>query len=424
MRRVVITGIGVVSPIGIGKRSFFDSLAAGRSGISRITAFDATSFSVRIAGEVKNFDTGAVSAEYPSAKTLKDRKVFFGLAAFDEARTDARLGDSILRARRTALDLGVSLEVLAIEDIARSVLGGKLDFNRFYQVATRTGQRLQIPLDTTNRTLIHRHHMRGANFVNCSACAASAQTIGHSFRMIQRDEIDCALCGGMDSMINPLGIGGFGLLGALSTSNDLESKACRPFDANRDGTVLGEGAGVLVLEEMHSAVTRNASIYAEVVGFGSSLDAYKPTDPDPEGTGAALAMQAALESAGIQAADVDYINAHGTATPKNDEVETKAIKKVFGDYAYKIPVSSTKSMIGHLIAASGAVECIASLFAFEKKLVPPTINYTKKDFYCDLDFVPNHARPWNGECILTNSFGFGGQNASLIFKRWQDHESR
>ncbi len=423
MRRAVITGIGVVSPVGIGKNSFFESLAAGRSGISRITAFDATSFPVRIAGEVKNFDTSAVASEYPAAGTLKDRKVLFGLAAFDEARKDAQLDDAMLRSKRTALDLGVSLEVLAIEDIARSVVHGKLDFKCFFDIGARNGERLQVPLDTTNRFLVRRFHMAGANFVNCSACAASAQTIGHAFRMIQRDEIDLALCGGMDSMINPLGIGGFGLLGALSSSNELEGRACRPFDAGRDGTVLGEGAGILVLEELHSALKRKATIYAEVVGFGSSLDAYKATDPDPEGAGASLAMQAALKSAKVQAENIDYINAHGTATPKNDEVETKAIKKVFGSRAYEIPVSSTKSMIGHLIAAAGAVECIACLFAFERNLVPPTINYARKDFYCDLDFVPNEARPWNGDTILTNSFGFGGQNASLVLKRWRNHES-
>jgi 3-oxoacyl-[acyl-carrier-protein] synthase II len=423
MRRVVITGIGVVSPIGSGKNKFFESLASGNSGISRITVFDASSFPVQIAGEVKDLNFNECELEYPAVNGIKDRKVFFGLSAFIEARKDAQLSDEILQNKRTTLNLGVSLEVLGIEDIGPSVLKGKVDFKHFHNNVVKSGKSLQIPLDFTNRTIIKKHKMVGTNFINCSACAASAQTIGHSFRMIQRGEIDIALCGGMDSMINPLGVGGFGLLGALSMRNDLEKCACRPFDAKRDGTVLGEGAGILVLEEMNLALKRNVHIYGEIVGFGSSLDAYKPTDPDPDGNGAALAMRTAIHSAGLQEHQISYINAHGTATPKNDEIETVAIKKVFGQNAYSIPVSSTKSMIGHLIAASGAVECIASLSAFENNLIPPTINYSTKDYFCDLDYVPNKAREWGGDYILTNSFGFGGQNASLILKRWQNHES-
>lgn len=417
--RVVVTGFGVVSPIGIGRHRFFDALAAGRSGTSRITTFDAASFPVRIAAEVQDFDFRAVEDTYPAVGGICDRKVFFGLAAFDEAVRCAGLTTPALSDRRTALNLGVSLELFSLEDLARYVRDGKLDFVRFYlEAGNRDHPPVQIPLDMTNRILVRQHRMSGPNFVNCSACAASAQAIGHSFRMIRRGEIDLAICGGMDSMINPLGVGGFGLLGALSTNNDTPATACRPFDAKRNGTVLGEGAGVLVLEALDHALQRDAAIYAEVTGFGSSLDAYKPTDPDPEGYGASLAMAGALRSAGVEPERIGYINAHGTATTKNDEIETKAIRKVFGGRAYGIPVSSTKSMVGHLIAASGAVECIACLSAFTRGLIPPTINYSSKDYYCDLDYVPNRARPWEGDYIMTNSFGFGGQNASLILKRW------
>jgi 3-oxoacyl-[acyl-carrier-protein] synthase II len=418
-RRVVVTGLGVVTSIGVGRDVFFDALRCARSGVAEITAFDASSFPVRIAAEVKNFDFHAVAEHYREACGIRDRKVWFGLAAFDEARACAGITTDMLHEKRIALNLGVSLEVFSIDEIASSVVDHQLDFAGFYREAVRTGQQIQVPLDTTNRILVERHGISGKNFVNCSACAASAQAIGHSFRMIQRGETDLAFCGGMDSMINPLGVGGFGLLGALSTSNDLGAGACRPFDAKRNGTVLGEGAGVLVLEELEHAIGRNAEIYAEVVGYGSSLDAYKPTDPDPEGFGAALAMNGALQSAGIMPEAIDYINAHGTSTPKNDEIETKAIRNVFGTRAYQIPVSSTKSMIGHCIAASGAIESIACVSAFARNVIPPTINYAAKDFYCDLDYVPNTAREWNGQYILTNSFGFGGQNASLIFKRWR-----
>jgi 3-oxoacyl-[acyl-carrier-protein] synthase II len=228
------------------------------------------------------------------------------------------------------------------------------------------------------------------------------------------------ICGGFDSMIHPLGIGGFALLGALSTRGADDGPACRPFDAKRDGTVIGEGAGLVMLEELDHARKRRASLRAEVVGYGASLDAFKPTDPDPEGRGMRSAMEKALASAGAEPAAIDYINAHGTSTPKNDEIETRAIKDLFGADARRIPVSSTKSMIGHLIGAAGAVEFIACLSAFSGGLIPPTINYRHPDAFCDLDYVPNRARPWQGDYILSNSFGFGGQNAALVLKRWRE----
>ncbi|HLP17611.1 MAG TPA: beta-ketoacyl-[acyl-carrier-protein] synthase family protein [Bacteroidota bacterium] len=421
-RRVVVTGLGVVSSIGVGKKTFYDALAAGESGIHEITAFDASSFPVKIAAEVRHFDINRSAEDSEDVRGIFDRKVHFGLAAFDEAYASSGVSSDALSDARTALNLGVSLESFSIDQIASSVRDHRMDFARLYAEAMRAGASpMQTPLDTTNRILVRRYGITGMNFVNSSACAASAQAIGHSFRMMRRGEIDLAFCGGMDSMINPLGVGGFSLLGALSTSNDLLGVAMRPFDARRNGTVLGEGAAVLVLETLERALARNAYIHAEVIGFGSSCDAYKPTDPDPEGLGAVQAMNSALHSAGLTSDAIEYINAHGTSTPKNDEIETKAIKTVFGSRAARIPVSSTKSMIGHCIAASGAIECVASISAFERNVIPPTINYVHKDHYCDLDYVPNTARVWTGDRILTNSFGFGGQNASLILQRWRSH---
>jgi 3-oxoacyl-[acyl-carrier-protein] synthase II len=420
MKRVVVTGCGVVSPIGSGKNKFFNSLAQGKSGVDTITLFDATTFPVRIAGEVKDLDYGRVLETYPSAKSIIDRKVFLGLSAIREALEDSQVGEEILKRERVGINFGVSLEVLPIEEFFKSSESLNDGSHNIYSNLIKNKKSLQTPLDATNRIVIEKHKISGPDFVNCSACAASAQALGHSFQMVKRGDAHVFICGGFDSMLNPLGIGGFSLLGALSTKNELKGAACRPFDAKRDGAVLGEGAGIVVIEELEHALKREAEIYCEIVGFGSSLDAYKPTDPDPEGEGAAAAISMALQSAQLSPDRIDYINAHGTSTPKNDEIETKAIKNVFGSRAYKIPVSSTKSMIGHLIAASGVVEFIACLLGFEKNLIPPTINYDKKDPYCDLDYVPNQSREWQGEYILSNSFGFGGQNACLIMKRWSD----
>lgn len=426
MRRVVVTGCGVVSPIGSGKKNFFDSLEQGQSGIDEITLFDAASFPVRIAGEVKDVDVKDILSTFASGEfIISDRKVFLGLAAFKEAIADSGIGEEVLAGGRTGINSGVSLEVLPIAEFHENSDSLKERLKDIYSDLLKRETNLQTPLDTTNRIVIEKYKITGPGFVNCSACAASAQAIGHSFQVIKRGDAEVFICGGFDSMINPLGIGGFSLLGALSTRNELKGAACRPFDAGRDGAVIGEGAGVLIIEELEHALAREAKIYCEIVGFGSSLDAYKPTDPDPEGDGAAAAIEMALQSARLSPGKIGYINAHGTSTPKNDEIETKAIKRVFGQDAYQIPVSSTKSMIGHLIAASGAVEFTACLLAFERNLIPATINYEKRDPYCDLDYVPNQAREWQGEYILSNSFGFGGQNACLILKRWGDkHESK
>jgi 3-oxoacyl-[acyl-carrier-protein] synthase II len=421
MRRVVVTGCGVVSPIGSGKNQFFDSLMQGKSGIDIISLFDASAFPVKLAGEVRDLDYKRALDIYASAKSILDRKVLLGLLAFNEALEDSRLEEELLMGRKVGLNLGVSLEVLPIEEFYTGSASAKESLRDVYNDLIKRKTNLQTPLDTANRILIEKHKMSGPDFVNCSACAASAQAIGHSFQIIQRGDADILVCGGFDSMVNPLGIGGFSLLGALSTSNTLKGAACRPFDAKRNGTVLGEGAGVVVVEALENARKRNAKIYCEIIGYGTSLDAYKVTDPDPEGEGAVTAIKTSLQSARLSPDKIDYINAHGTSTLKNDEVETNAIKEVFGNKAYKIPVSSTKSMIGHLIAASGAVEFIACLLGFLRNLIPPTINYENRDPFCDLDYVPNRSREWEGEHILSNSFGFGGQNACLILKRWNGH---
>jgi 3-oxoacyl-[acyl-carrier-protein] synthase II len=420
MRRVVITGLGVITPIGNSKTEFWDALSAGKSGIVPISRFDASSFPVRIAGEVKNLDCDEIYNKYPEVKKFKDRKIILGLRAFEEALKDSSLSTGSLKSKHVTLNTGVALEVLPIEEFVKYSESKKINLEDFYKSAFYGKLNIQTPLDTTNNLIVKKYSVKGPCFINCSACAASTQAVGHSARLIRTGVSDIAFAGGFDSMVNPLGIGGFSLLGALSVRNDSPETASRPFDAYRDGAVLGEGAGILVLEELEHALKRKAKIYCEISGFGSSLDAYKPTDPDPEGYGAFRAMKEAIESAEITAGEIDYINAHGTSTPKNDEIETMAIKKVFCDHAKEIPISAVKSMIGHLIAASGAVELIASIIGFERNLIPPTINYKKPDPFCDLDYTPNTARPFYGNFILKNSFGFGGQNASVVLKRWDE----
>jgi len=420
VRRVVVTGIGVVSAIGRGRQAFFSSLRNGDSGIGPITHFDASTFPVSQVGEVKALETGALIAHYPEAADITDRKVFLALAAFDDLMADAGISSGPTAGSSMGLNLGVSLEILPLERLSRPVAGTPVNRTEHLRRLKDLGGVLQTPLDTASRILAARHGLDGPGYVNCSACAASAMAIGHSFALIRRGLADAVCCGGYDSMVNPLGIGGFALLGALSTNGETDEPACRPFDARRNGTVIGEGAGMVLLEELGHARDRNAAILAEVAGYGSSLDAFKPTDPDPDGRGMLSAMTKALASAGIVPDDIDYVNAHGTSTPKNDEIETRAIKELLGERAHSVPVSSTKSMIGHLIGAAGAVEFIACLTGFLHGFVPPTINYRHPDPFCDLDYVPNAAREWDGEYILSNSFGFGGQNAALVLKRYRE----
>jgi 3-oxoacyl-[acyl-carrier-protein] synthase II len=410
MNRVVITGIGIVSPVGTGRPAFWRNLVAGRSGIGPITLFDASTFPVRIGGEVKGFDAAAVELRFPEAAGERDRKVWLGLAAAEEAVADAGLAPADLAA--ASLHVGVGLEVFFLENVA----GAGDDWPQTIRAA-RPGLPLQTPLDRLSQAAGDHWAMRGGRYTNCSACAAGAQVVGEAAAMIKDGEVGVALVGAADSMLNPLGVGGFSLLRVLSDENDSPEAACRPFDAGRKGTVLGEGAAFMVLESAARAASRGAKVYAEVLGYGCSMDAFRVSDPEPSGRGAVLAMTKALRSAGLAPGQIDGVSAHGTGTPKNDAVETAALKEVLGGRAREIPVHAVKSMTGHMIAASGAVEAAAAALTLATRTVPPTINLRHPDPECDLDYVAGGARPFDGRTLLSNSFGFGGQNATLIFGR-------
>ncbi len=410
MARAAITGFGVVSPVGVGREQFWHALACGRSGIGPITRFDSTTFEVRLAGEVKDElalpgDVARVAADDP--------KVGFGYAAVAEALQQARVERL---GRKSLLHLGVSLEVF---DLRKTIVDGEPDFRLVAQRSLSPGASpLQIPLDACT-ALIARHFGRPDRaLTNCSACAASAQAIGHGFREVRSGRCELAVCGGLDSMINPLGVGGFQLLGALTTDNDRGAAACRPFDAARSGTVLGEGAAGFVLEPLDRARAEGKPILGEVCGYGSTLDAHSMAAPDPEGDGAARAMQAALDDARLPPEAIEHINAHGNGTLLNDEVEARAIRRVFAGSWERIPVSATKSVTGHMIAAAGAVEAGAGLLAFAHNLLPPNPSLTKVGRGCELAHATGEAPPFGGEYVLTNSFGFGGQNAALVMRRY------
>lgn len=417
--RVVVTGLGIVGPVGNDVPTFWQNLTAGRSGTGPLTLFDASGLLVGIGGEVKDFDTELVKGWFPAAARDRDRKVLLGLAAAREALQAAGLATPAARPRlaSAAIHVGVSLEVFFLEDViplareglehgamARLLLGG---------LAGRPP--LQTPLDRLAELIGDAWDCGGPRSTNCSACAAGAMVVGEAFTALREGHGELALAGAADSMLNPLGLGGFSLLRALSMERDHPEAACRPFDAGRDGTVLGEGAAFLVLETLDHARARGARPLAEILGYGSSLDAYRVSDPDPGGRGAVLAMRAALADAGLDPTAIDVVNAHGTGTPKNDVTETLAIKEVFGDRARRIPVHAVKSMTGHMIAASGAVEALVSVLTLRDGLVPPTINLDTPDPECDLDYVPGRARPCAARTVQSNSFAFGGQNASLIF---------
>ncbi|HUU70343.1 MAG TPA: beta-ketoacyl-[acyl-carrier-protein] synthase family protein [Planctomycetota bacterium] len=426
MNRVGITGFGVVSPIGVAREAFWQSLADGRGGIGPITRFDCSAFSVRLAGEVKQraelpagdrvdaidgIDAIAATAA-TAGVAADDPKVGFALAACAEALGQAGIASLT---RDTLLHLGVSLEAF---DMQKAICGGRPDFRSIAERSMRPGAPpLQIPLDTASRLIARRFGVPGRSLTNCSACAAGAQAIGHAFRCVRAGRCAAAVCGGLDSMINPLGVGGFQMLGALTTDNARGESACRPFDASRSGTVLGEGAAVVVLEPLDAARAAGKRVLAEVCGYGSTLDAWSLSAPDPEGDGAARAMLAALDDAGIRAEQIAHINAHGTATRVNDEVEAAAIRRVFARTWQRIPVSSTKSMTGHLIAAAGAVEVGACLLALVMKQVPPNPFLNSVGQGCELAHVGHAAVPFDGEYVMSNSFGFGGQNVSLVLRR-------
>ncbi|MBP1634263.1 MAG: fabF 2 [Acidobacteria bacterium] len=408
-RRVVVTGIGLVSPLGIGTEANWESLRAGLGGIGRITRFDASAFAAQIAGEVKGFDP----LQFFEKKEVKKVDVFiqYAVAASQFAVDDSGL--AITRANGDRVGVFIA-----------SGIGGFATIEREHQALLEGGPRkispFFIPAAIINLAAGHvsiRFGARGPNMATCTACSASAHAIGDAAEIIRRGDADAMIAGGSEAAITPMGVGGFAAMRALSTRNDEPGKASRPFDKERDGFVIGEGSGVLVLEEREMALARGARIYAEVVGYGASADAFHITAPSEDGDGAVRAMRAALRSAGVNPSDVDYINAHGTSTPLNDRLETLAVKRCFGDHAYKLGVSSTKSMTGHLLGAAGGLEGGITALAVYRQEMPPTINLENPDPECDLDYVPGTGRKAEIRYALSNSFGFGGTNASLLFRR-------
>ncbi|MDD5433823.1 MAG: beta-ketoacyl-ACP synthase II [Nitrospira sp.] len=410
-RRVVITGLGLVTPLGTGVEKSWTAICEGTSGVGMITAFDAAQMPSQIAAEVKDFDP-VLFIEKKEIKKM-DRFIQFGVAAAKMAVEDSgiQITDSI--AERSGVYVGSGIGGLsAIESNHIKFLeGGVKKLTPFF-----------IPMVIINLVSGHIAIMFGAKGPNSSvatACATGTHAIGDAFKIIQRGDADVMIAGGTEATISPLGIGGFCAMRTLSIRNNEPEKASRPFDSMRDGFVMGEGAGIVVMEELSYAEKRGAKIYGEVIGYGMTGDAYHMTTPAPKGEGAARCMKMALNDAGLNGEEVSYINAHGTSTKFNDENETAAIKSVFGSKAYNIPVSSTKSMTGHLLGAAGGVEAVLSLLTIEKSIIPPTINYEFPDPECDLDYVPNKARPSRVDIAMSNSFGFGGTNACLIFKKFQ-----
>ncbi|WP_416373120.1 beta-ketoacyl-ACP synthase II [Geobacter sulfurreducens] len=409
MRRVVVTGVGAVSPLGVGNAANWDALVSGTSGIGHITRFDASDLPVRIAGEVKGFEP----EQYIDKKEVKKMDLFiqYAMAAAHYAMEDSGLQITEENAERTGVLVGAGLGGLpTIEKYHAAMLeGGHKKISPFF-----------IPMLIINLAPGHisiKYGAKGPNLSSVSACATGTHSIGDAYHMIKRGDADAMIAGGTESTVTPLGIGGFAVMKALSTRNDDPAAASRPFEKNRDGFVLAEGAGIVVLEEYEAAKKRGAKIYAEIVGYGLTGDAYHLTAPAPEGEGAARCMKMALNNAGVRPEEVDYINAHGTSTPFNDYYETLAVKSVFGDHAKKVMVSSTKSMTGHLLGAAGGVEAVFTLMAMDKGVIPPTINYQEQDPECDLDYVPNTAREKSITYALSNNFGFGGTNATLLFKK-------
>jgi 3-oxoacyl-[acyl-carrier-protein] synthase II len=425
-RRVVITGMGAITPLGHSVQELFRAQVAGRSGVGPITLFDASRFPTRFAAEVKDFDLDCFVKDTGRWANCGANSRFAAAAA-QQALADAGLLDRPgVDRTRFGVYLGsgegiqdfhhlISLVAQSYRPERRDVdavafaRGGLRDFH--------PGQEFEQEPHTTPAHLAAAFDLQGPNYNCLTACAASSQAIGEATELIRHGDADLMLSGGAHSMIHPFGLTGFNLLTALSTCNEDPARASRPFDLRREGFVLGEGAGMLVLEEREHARRRGATIYAEVTGYGSTADAFRVTDSHPDGRGAIACIRAALADSGLAPGDIGYINAHGTSTQVNDKVETLAIKKVFGDGAYEVPVSSSKSMIGHLIAAAGAVELIISVMALGDGVLPPTINYEVPDPECDLDYIPNTAREQRVRHVLSNSFGFGGQNVSLIVSR-------
>ncbi|MFP3254299.1 MAG: beta-ketoacyl-ACP synthase II [Hydrogenobaculum sp.] len=411
MRRVVITGIGVVSPIGNNVNDFWQNLVAGKSGIDTISSFDPDKYglTVKIAAEVKNFNP----EDYFDKKDAQKFSDFikFAYAAAMEAMKDADLENANIDKDRVGVIVGTGI-------------GGLKDIEEQHEILNEKGARRVSPFfipygiaNMASGVIAIKYGFRGPNYCVVSACATGNHSIGDAFRIIQRGDADIMIAGGTESAITPLGIAGFASLKALSTRNDKPEKASRPFDKDRDGFVMGEGAGILILEEYEHAKKRGAKIYAEIKGYAATDDAFHVTAPCSDGEGAAMCMRLALKDASLNPEDIDYINAHGTSTPLNDKIETLAIKKVFKDHAYKLKISSNKSMIGHLLGAASAVEAVASVKTIETGIIPPTINLENPDPECDLDYVPNKAIQYDVRNVLSNSFGFGGTNACIILSK-------
>ena len=410
-RRVVITGIGLVSSLGIGTSANWEALLAGTSGVSRITKFDASAFAAQIAAEVKGFDP----LQFVDKKDVKKMDVFiqYAIAATQFAMEDSKLEITAANAPNVGVYLGSGIggfQTIEREHIAL-LEGGPRKISPFF-----------IPSAIINLAagqVSIRFGAKGPNLATCTACSASAHAIGESFEIIKRNDADAMIAGGSEAAITPMSVGGFGALRALSTRNDEPSRASRPFDSDRDGFIIGEGAGVLILEELEHARRRGAPIYAEIVGYGIGADAYHITAPSEDGEGGRRVMEMAIRKAGIRPDEVDYINAHGTSTPYNDRLETLAIKNAFGDHAGALAISSTKSMTGHLLGGAGGLEAGVTALAVYHGIVPPTINLDNPDPACDLDYVPHKSRKMAITYALSNSFGFGGTNAALLFKKFE-----
>lgn len=409
-RRVVITGLGIISPLGIGVEENWRNLVEGKSGIGPITKFDASQFASRIAGEVKSFN----AEDYIDKKDIKRMDIFihYAVAASDLALKDSEFKIDSSNSERIGVIIG-------------SGIGGLPLLENQYQIYLQNGPRRISPffipgmiVNLASGQVSIKYGAKGPNSAVCTACATGAHAIGDAFKLISSNYADAMIAGGTESVITPLAVGGFASMKALSTRNDEPEKASRPFDAERDGFVIGEGAGIVILEEMKAALARKARIYAEVIGYGMSGDAYHISAPSADGDGPIRVMQIAIKEAGIQSSDIDYINAHGTATPAGDRIETVAIKKVFGEKAKSIVVTSSKSMIGHLLGAAGGVETVITALSVKHDIATPTINLTHPDPECDLDYVPNQSRELSINYALNNSFGFGGTNASLILKKF------
>jgi 3-oxoacyl-[acyl-carrier-protein] synthase II len=408
-RRVVVTGIGLVSPVGIGTELNWRALTTGQSGIGKITRFDASAFAARIAGEVKNFDP----LQFLEKKDVKKMDVFiqYAIAASQFAMDDAKLVITEANAPHVGVFVG-------------SGIGGFTSIEREHEALLAGGPRkispFFIPASIINLAagqVSIRFGAKGPNLATCTACSASAHAVGESFEIIKRGDADAMIAGGSEAAITPMSVGGFAAMRAMSTRNDEPDKASRPFDKERDGFIIGEGAGVVILEARESAIARGARIYAEIVGYGMSGDAYHITAPTEDGSGAVRVMDMAIRKARVAPQQVGYINAHGTSTPHNDRIETLAIKNLFGDHAYRLAISSTKSMTGHLLGAAGGLEAGITALAVYHQTAPPTINLDNPDPDCDLDYVPGRCRPVKIEYALSNSFGFGGTNAALLFRR-------